>query len=137
MRQMNFEDRLGYILDMVSIMVGLENLQENRDQTKANDVNQANDKQYQALVEALRKENSEQASYILRALIDRLDRIEKKVDALLSRPIFSETFSKSNPDESGGTKTMLTWGYQHDHLKDVFGCESPGKLIFGFDTERR
>lgn len=100
MRQMNSEDRLGYILDTISIMVGLENLQENRDQTKANDVNQANDKQYQALVEALRKENSEQASYILQTLIDRLDRIEKKVDALLSKPISSETLSKSSPDEN-------------------------------------
>lgn len=100
MRQMNPEDRLGYILDMVSIMVGLENLQENRDQTEANDVNRANDKQYRALVEALRKGNSEQASYILRILIDRMNQIEKKVDALLLQDLDGKNVYPFNRERS-------------------------------------
>lgn len=82
MRRFSQEDTLGYILDMVSIMVGVENLEENRQQTADNDVQKANDKQYKALVTALKKENSEQAAYLLRYMKDRLDRIEAKVNAL-------------------------------------------------------
>lgn len=109
MRRFSQEDALGYILDMVSIMVGVENLEENRQQTADNDVQKANDKQYEALVAALKKENSEQAAYILRYTKDRLDRIESKLNALFyevvnpgrisnnSRIEWSETLKSDQP----------------------------------------
>ena len=58
------------VLGVASFMLGLENLQENRQQSAANDVNAANDKQ---------------ASYLLSEIGKRLDRQDRTLEAILEK----------------------------------------------------
>lgn len=58
------------VLGVASFMLGLENLQENRQQSAQNDVNAANDKQ---------------ASYLLSEIGKRLDRQDRTLEAILEK----------------------------------------------------
>lgn len=58
------------VLGVASFMLGLENLQENREQSAQNDVNAANDKQ---------------ASYLLSEIGKRLDRQDRTLEAILEK----------------------------------------------------
>lgn len=82
MAQFSQEEMFSNILNLMAIMIGVENLEENRQQTEENNVHKANDKQYEQLVKTFKQENSDQAAYILRYMKDRLDAIESKVDAI-------------------------------------------------------
>ena len=64
----NYFDVLGF----VSLLVGLQNLQENREQTKYNDVHSANDKQARFLLEELGKKFDEQ-NELLRKILEKLE----------------------------------------------------------------
>nr|DAG28558.1 MAG TPA: hypothetical protein [Caudoviricetes sp.] len=59
---------------MLSIMLALQNLQENREQTKQNDVQAANDKQAKLLIDEIGAKFDEQNKT--------LERIENKINAL-------------------------------------------------------
>ena len=50
----------GNLLNIVSILIGLQNLQENREQTAHNDVQIANDNQAKFLLDELKKQFEEQ-----------------------------------------------------------------------------
>lgn len=64
----------GDFLNMLSIMLALQNLQENREQTKQNDVQAANDKQAKLLIDEIGAKFDEQNKM--------LERIEDKINAL-------------------------------------------------------
>lgn len=64
----------GDFLNMLSIMLALQNLQENREQTKQNDVQVANDKQAKLLIDEIGAKFDEQNKT--------LERIEDKINAL-------------------------------------------------------
>lgn len=80
---MNEQQNNGDLLNIVSILLALQNLQENREQTKQNDVQAANDKQAKLLTDEMnaifhRQENS------LNHIATRLFNMEKKLDKVLS-----------------------------------------------------
>lgn len=56
------------ILSIASFLLGYENLMENREQSRKNDVQSANDKQAKYLLEAIRKQFDEQNEKINRML---------------------------------------------------------------------
>lgn len=56
------------ILSIASFLLGYENLMENREQSRQNDVQSANDKQAKYLLEAIRKQFDEQNEKINRML---------------------------------------------------------------------
>ena len=58
------------VLGVASFMLGLENLQENRQQSAQNDVNAANDKQ---------------ASYLLSEIGKRLDKQDRTLESILKK----------------------------------------------------
>lgn len=64
-------------LDIFSILLALQNLQENREQTKQNDVQAANDKQAKLLIDEMNAKFDEQNK--------KLKNIEDKINALLVR----------------------------------------------------
>lgn len=65
-KQFDFIDAIG----VASFLLGIENLSENRQQSAANDVNAANDKQ---------------ASYLLSEIGKRLDRQDRTLEAILEK----------------------------------------------------
>ena len=56
----NNSDMTGNLLDLISILVGLENLMENRQQSAENDVNSANQKQAKEILDDLHKQFDKQ-----------------------------------------------------------------------------
>ena len=50
----------GDLLNIVSILIGLQNLQENREQSEHNDIQSANDNQTKFLLDELKKQFDEQ-----------------------------------------------------------------------------
>lgn len=56
------------ILSIASFLLGYENLMENREKSRQNDVQSANDKQAKYLLEAIRKQFDEQNEKINRML---------------------------------------------------------------------
>ena len=60
------------LVNVLSLLIGAENLQENREQSRQNDVKTANDKQAQYLLEEINKRFDEQ-NQMLRKLLDLLD----------------------------------------------------------------
>lgn len=50
----------GDLLNLVSILIGLQNLQENREQSEYNDIQSANDNQTKFLLDELNKKFDEQ-----------------------------------------------------------------------------
>lgn len=56
----NNSDMAGNLLDLISILVGLENLMENRQQSADNDVNSANQKQAREILDDLHKQFDKQ-----------------------------------------------------------------------------
>lgn len=69
---MNEQQNNGDLLNIVSILLALQNLQENREQTKQNDVQTANDKQAKLLINEMNAKFAEQNKMI--------KRIESKID---------------------------------------------------------
>lgn len=74
---MSEQQNSGDWLNVFSILLALQNLQENREQTKQNDVQTANDKQAKILLDEIGSQFAEQNKT--------LKRIEDKVNALLVR----------------------------------------------------
>lgn len=72
---MNEQQNNGDLLNIVSILLALQNLQENREQTKQNDVQTANDKQAKLLLNEIGAKFNEQN--------EMLNRIEQKLDTIL------------------------------------------------------
>lgn len=66
------------VLGVASFMLGLENLQENRQQSAQNDVNAANDKQASYLLSEIGKRLDRQ-DRTLEAILDKLERLESNV----------------------------------------------------------
>ena len=60
-------------LNLMSFLLGYENLQENRQQSRHNDVQAANDKQAKFLLEELTKQ-FEQQNMLLQKILDILER---------------------------------------------------------------
>ena len=52
----NNSDMAGNLLDLISVLVGLENLMENRQQSAENDVNFANQRQAKEILDDLHKQ---------------------------------------------------------------------------------
>lgn len=72
--QNNYRDyNVGELLDAMSILIGLQNLSENRQQSAANDVHKAND---------------EQANYLLEKLEDRFDNLNDSIINLHTKDVF-------------------------------------------------
>lgn len=69
-QNLNFWDALN-LLNIYSVYLALENLYENRAQTEQNDVNAANDRQAQFLLEELGKKFDEQ-NEILRRILEHM-----------------------------------------------------------------
>lgn len=73
------ENELGNALNLLSVLVGLQNLNENRQQTAYNDVYKANERQAQYLLGELDKRLTEQNSTLteqtelLRKILKRLE----------------------------------------------------------------
>lgn len=74
---MNEQQNNGDLLNIVSILLALQNLQENREQTKQNDVQTANDKQARLLLDEIGAKFAEQNEI--------LDRIERKLDNIIAK----------------------------------------------------
>lgn len=74
---MNEQQNNGDWLNILSILLALQNLQENREQTKQNDVQAANDKQAKILLDEIGAQFSEQ-NKILARIENKLDRALKK-----------------------------------------------------------
>ena len=56
----NNSDIPGNLLDLISVLVGLENLMENRQQSAENDVNSANQRQAKEILDDLHKQFDKQ-----------------------------------------------------------------------------
>ena len=56
----NNSDMTGNLLDLISVLVGLENLMENRQQSAENDVNSANQRQAKQILDDLHKQFDKQ-----------------------------------------------------------------------------
>jgi hypothetical protein len=56
----NFNNNFGNALDMASLLIGIINMYENRQQSAQNDVQAANDRQAQFLLQELNKKFEEQ-----------------------------------------------------------------------------
>ena len=56
----NNSDMTGNLLDLISILVGLENLMENRQQSAENDVNSANQRQAKEILDDLHEQFDKQ-----------------------------------------------------------------------------
>ena len=56
----NNSDMAGNLLDLISVLVGLENLMENRQQSAENDVNSANQRQAKEILADLHKQFDKQ-----------------------------------------------------------------------------
>lgn len=56
----NNSDMAGNLLDLISILVGLENLMENRQQSAENDVNSANQRQAKEILDDLHEQFDKQ-----------------------------------------------------------------------------
>lgn len=56
----NNSDMTGNLLDLISVLVGLENLMENRQQSAENDVNSANQRQAKEILDDLHKQFDKQ-----------------------------------------------------------------------------
>ena len=56
----NNSDMTGNLLDFISVLVGLENLMENRQQSAENDVNSANQRQAKQILDDLHKQFDKQ-----------------------------------------------------------------------------
>lgn len=73
--QSNYDDIIG----IVSLLIGLQNLQENREQSRQNDVQSANDKQAEYLLNEINRrfeeqnETLKQHTKILQALITKIN----------------------------------------------------------------
>lgn len=70
----NDRDELINLINILSFMVGLENMQENRLQSAQNDVQMANDRQAKYLLEEINRRFDEQ-NEMLRSMQKRLDKL--------------------------------------------------------------
>lgn len=69
------QNQIELLLSIFSILLGYENLLENRSQSAQNDVQAANDKQAQYLLDQL-KTLFEEQNAMLKEIIERLERLE-------------------------------------------------------------
>lgn len=70
----NDKDELINLINILSFMIGLENMQENRLQSAQNDVQMANDKQAKYLLEEINRRFDEQ-NEMLRSIQKELDKM--------------------------------------------------------------
>ena len=67
------KDKILEAINLLSFVIGIENLQENREQSKHNDVQMANDKQAKFLLEEISKKFEEQNT-ILKEILNKLNK---------------------------------------------------------------
>lgn len=73
------------ILSVLSFILGLQNLQENREQSAHNDVSAANDRQARYLIEEMSKQFKEQNELLYKImrtqeeLADKIDELERRI----------------------------------------------------------
>ena len=67
------KDKILEAINLLSFVIGIENLQENREQSKHNDVQMANDKQAKFLLEEISKKFEEQ-NIILKEILNKLNK---------------------------------------------------------------
>lgn len=67
------KDKILEAINLLSFVIGIENLQENREQSKHNDVQMANDKQAKFLLEEISKKFEEQNA-ILKEILNKLNK---------------------------------------------------------------
>ena len=75
----NMQNNSGNLLNIVSILLALQNLQENREQTKQNDVQAANDKQAKLLLDEIGARFDEQNKTI-KCILQKINKIEDKLN---------------------------------------------------------
>lgn len=78
---MSEQQNNGDWLNIFSILLALQNLQENREQTKQNDVQAANDKQAKILLDEIGAKFSEQNEVISR-ILDKVFIIKNKIEKI-------------------------------------------------------
>lgn len=77
------------LLNIVSVMLAIQNLKENREQSEHNDVQAANDKQAKDILKAIyaqfKEQNIELAKHksLLYDFLERLDKIQLDIDNLI------------------------------------------------------
>lgn len=77
------------LLNIVSVMLAIQNLKENREQSEHNNVQAANDKQAKDILEAIqvqfKEQNIELAKHksLLYDIVERLDKIQLDIDDLI------------------------------------------------------
>lgn len=77
------------LLNIVSVMLAIQNLKENREQSEHNDVQAANDKQAEDILKAIqvqfKEQNIELANHksLLYDILERLDKIQLDIDTLI------------------------------------------------------
>lgn len=71
-------------LNIVSILLALQNLQENREQTKQNDVQAANDKQAKLLIDEIGTKFDEQ-NEVIGSILEKVFAMEGKIDKIGER----------------------------------------------------
>lgn len=79
---MDGQQNNGDLLNIVSILLALQNLHENREQTKQNDVQAANDKQAKVLIKEMNLNFAVQYDMI-KNISKKLFDIEEKIDKIL------------------------------------------------------
>lgn len=76
------DSNIGNLLNALSLVYAIENLQENREQSKQNDVQSANDKQAQYLLEQITKQFEKQNEIIMR-MAYKIETIQKELELIL------------------------------------------------------
>ena len=82
---------MGNLLNTLSLIYAMENLQENREQSKQNDVQSANDKQAQYLLEQINAKFEEQKA-LLMLIFQKVEVLTREAD----RRRYEETHTQSN-----------------------------------------
>lgn len=74
---MNDNDRFLDLINAVSLIIGIQNLQENREQSAHNDIHAENDRQAKYLLAELTKQFEEQ-NILLKQILERLNSLNEQ-----------------------------------------------------------
>ena len=85
------DSNIGNVLNALSLVYAIENLQENREQSKQNDVQSANDKQAQYLLEQITKQFEKQNKMLMH-MAYKIETIQKDMELILD----AKTKTQSN-----------------------------------------
>lgn len=74
---MNNNDKFLDLINVVSLIIGIQNLQENKEQSAHNDIHVENDRQAKYLLAELTKQFEEQ-NILLKQILERLDSLNEQ-----------------------------------------------------------